>query len=136
MSHLLGPPLVPGNQVKELINGDEIFPHMQAAFMDNWIKTSGEVLHGEDDFPPIEPAGEQYAQAFKSSSSEGSEGVRLMYLLSIASARKNLHIANAYFVPDDLSVETIVRAQHRGVKVKILMPGTRIDTEPVSRASR
>jgi len=110
--------------------------HMQAAFMDNWIKTSGEVLHGEDYFPAIEPAGEHYAQVFKSSSSEGSESVRLMYLLSIASARKNLYISNAYFVPDDLSVKTIVRALHRGVKVKILMPGTRIDTEPVRRASR
>ncbi len=109
---------------------------MQAAFIDNWIKTSGEVLHGEDYFPPLEPAGEHYAQVFKSSSSEGSESVRLMYLLSIASARKNVYIANAYFVPDDLSVQTIVRALQRGVKVKILLPGTRIDTEPVRRASR
>lgn len=110
--------------------------HMQAAFMDNWIKTSGEVLHGEDYFPPIEPVGEHYAQVFKSSSSEGSESVRLMYLLSIASARKTVYIANAYFVPDDLSVQTIVRALQRGVKVKILMPGTRTDSEPVRRASR
>jgi cardiolipin synthase len=94
------------------------------------------VLHGEDYFPPIEPVGEHYAQVFKSSSSEGSESVRLMYLLSIASARKNVYIANAYFVPDDLSVQTIVRALQRGVKVKILLPGTRIDTEPVRRASR
>lgn len=110
--------------------------HMQAAFMDNWMKTSGEVLHGEDYFPPIEPVGEHYAQVFKSSSSEGSESVRLMYLLSIASARKTVYIANAYFVPDDLSVQTIVRALQRGVKVKILMPGTRTDSEPVRRASR
>jgi cardiolipin synthase len=110
--------------------------HMQAAFMDNWMKTSGEVLHGEDYFPPLKPVGEHYAQVFKSSSSEGSESVRLMYLLSIASARKTVYIANAYFVPDDLSVQTIVRALQRGVKVKILLPGTRIDTEPVRRASR
>jgi cardiolipin synthase len=110
--------------------------HMQAAFMDNWMKTSGEVLHGEEYFPPLKPVGEHYAQVFKSSSSEGSESVRLMYLLSIASARKNVYIANAYFVPDDLSIQTIVRALQRGVKVKILLPGTRIDTEPVRRASR
>ncbi len=110
--------------------------HMQAAFMDNWMKTSGEVLHGEEYFPPIEPVGEHYAQVFKSSSSAGSESVRLMYLLSIASARKTVYIANAYFVPDDLSIQTIVRALQRGVKVKILLPGSRIDTEPVRRASR
>lgn len=110
--------------------------HMQAAFLDNWMKTSGEVLHGEDYFPPLQPVGEHYAQVFKSSSNEGSESVRLMYLLSIAAARKTIYIANAYFVPDDLSVETLVRALKRGVKVRIILPGTRIDSEPVRRASR
>lgn len=110
--------------------------HMQAAFLDNWMKTSGEVLHGEDYFPPLQPVGEHYAQVFKSSANEGSESVRLMYLLSIASARKTIYIANAYFVPDDLSVETLVRALERGVKVRIILPGTRIDSEPVRRASR
>ena len=38
---------------------------------------------------------------FKSSASEASESVRLMYLLSIASAAESVRIANAYFVPDD-----------------------------------
>ena len=109
---------------------------MQAAFMDNWIKTSGEVLHGEEYFPPLKPVGEHYAQVFKSSATEGSESVRLMYLLSIASARKTIYIANAYFVPDDLSVETLIRALKRGVKVKILMPGTHTDSESVRSASR
>lgn len=109
---------------------------MQAAFLDNWIKTSGEVLHGEAYFPEIEPVGEHYAQVFKSSSSEGSESVRLLYLLSIASAEKTVYIANAYFVPDDLSLETLVQALQRGVRIRILLPGTRIDSEPVRRASR
>lgn len=109
---------------------------MQAAFLDNWIKTSGEVLHGEAYFPELEPAGEHYAQVFKSSSSEGSESVRLLYLLSIASAAKTVYIANAYFVPDDLSLETLVHALRRGVRVKILLPGKRIDSEPARRASR
>ena len=110
--------------------------HMQAAFMDNWIETRGAVLHGEAYFPALEPVGEHYAQMFKSSSTESSESVRLMYLLSIAAARKNVYISNAYFVPDDLSIETLVRALQRGVEVKIIMPGERTDTEPVRRASR
>lgn len=109
---------------------------MQAAFMDNWMKTSGEVLHGKEYFPELHKVGEHHAQVFKSSSAEGSESVRLMYLLSIASASKSVYIANAYFVPDDLSIETIVRALRRGVKVKILMPGTHTDSAPVRRASR
>lgn len=31
MAHLLGPPLVDGNRVTSLLNGDEIFPAMLAA---------------------------------------------------------------------------------------------------------
>jgi cardiolipin synthase len=109
---------------------------MQAAFMDNWMKTSGEVLHGEEYFPKAETPGEALAQVFKSSPGEGSESVRLMYLLSITSARQNLRIAAAYFVPDDLSLETLVEARRRGVRIEILLPGTKTDTKITGKASR
>ncbi|HBU29067.1 MAG TPA: hypothetical protein DEB56_04945 [Thiobacillus sp.] len=41
-------------------------------------------------------------------------------MLSIASVRRTVYLANAYFVPDDLSVQTIVRTLQRGVRVGIL----------------
>jgi cardiolipin synthase len=109
---------------------------MQAAFMDNWMKTSGEVLHGEEYFPEPVPRGEALAQVFKSSPGEGSDSVRLMYLLSITSARKNLRIAAAYFVPDDLSLQTLVEARERGVKIEVILPGNNTDTRLTERASR
>lgn len=109
---------------------------MQAAFIDNWIKTTGKVLHGSEYFPPLNKVGESYAQVFRSSPDEGAESVRLMYLLSIASARKTIDIANAYFVPDDLSLDTLVAALRRGVKVRILTPGKHTDSEIVRQASR
>lgn len=109
---------------------------MQAAFMDNWMKTQSKVLHGEDYFPRLEPVGSSGAQVFKSSPREGSESVRLMYLLSIASARGRLLIANSYFVPDDLSVDAFVAARKRGVDVEIIVPGTKIDSELTRKASR
>ena len=59
-----------------------------------------------------------------------------MYLLTIASAKESIFIANSYFVPDDLSVETIVAAAKRGVRVEIIVPGTKIDTEVTRKASR
>jgi cardiolipin synthase len=110
--------------------------HMQSAFMDNWIKARGEVLHGDDYFPDIPEAGSCLAQAFKSSAEEGSEGVRLMYLLSIACARQSIRIANSYFLPDDLSVQSLVDAGKRGVRVEIIVPGARTDASVVRRASR
>ena len=110
--------------------------HMQAAFMDNWMKSRGEVLHGDEYFPPLESRGEHLAQMFKSSSTEGSESVRLMYLVTIASAEKSILLANSYFVPDDLSIETLVAAANRGVRIEIIVPGKEIDTKITRRASR
>jgi cardiolipin synthase len=109
---------------------------MQAAFMDNWIETRSVVLHGDDYFPALEPVGPHIAQVFKSSSTEASESARLMYLLSIASASRSVRIGNAYFVPDRLSVETLVAAQRRGVRVEIIVPGRYSDAAVVRRASR
>jgi cardiolipin synthase A/B len=108
----------------------------QAAFMDNWLKTRSRVLHAEGYFPKLNPEGECRAQVFMSSPAEGSESARLMYLLTMASASKNIRIANAYFVPDDLSVETLVDARERGVKVEIIVPGEHIDTNVTRRAGR
>jgi len=109
---------------------------MQAAFMDNWMKSRGEVLHGDDYFPPLQPRGTHLAQMFKSSSTEGSESVRLMYLLTIASAETSILLANSYFVPDDLSIEMLVAAAKRGVRIDIIVPGKEIDTHTTRKASR
>src|SRR5512133_3458107 len=108
----------------------------QAAFMDNWLKTRSRVLQSQEYFPELAPVGSQRAQMFMSSPSEGSESARLMYLLSIASATESIRIASAYFVPDDLSVRTLVDARRRGVTLEIIVPGEHIDTEVTRRASR
>jgi cardiolipin synthase A/B len=110
--------------------------HMQAAFMDNWMETCGEVLHGEDYFPALEPVGSHPAQLFRSSADDGSESVRLMYLLAIASAERSVRIANAYFVPDTLAVRTLIEARRRGAEVELIVPGRHIDQKVVRRASR
>jgi cardiolipin synthase len=109
---------------------------MQAAFMDNWIQSRSTVLDGPEYFPEIPAAGTMKAQVFHSSKDGGSDSVRLMYLLSIAASRQSILIANAYFVPDDLSVKELVAARDRGVTVKVIVPGSYIDTETVRHASR
>jgi cardiolipin synthase len=109
---------------------------MQAIFMDNWTKTRAELLHGPAYFPALPPAGPALAQVFKSSAQEGSGAMRLMYLLSIASARRALYIANSYFVPDDLALTMLVTAKRRGVDVQILVPGPVTDVVITRRASR
>ena len=109
---------------------------MQAAFGDNWIKTRAQVLYGSAYYPELTQLGPSRAQVFKSSRGEGSESVRLMYLLSIASAEKNIRLQAAYFVPDDLAIDTLVTARKRGVKIEIIVPGPNTDSEIVQGASR
>ena len=109
---------------------------MQAAFSDNWIKTRAKVLFGQDYFPELKPAGSSWAQVFRSSRGEGSESVRLMYLLSIASATNTIRVQAAYFVPDDLAIETFLSARKRGVKIELIVPGPHSDAEIVQSASR
>jgi cardiolipin synthase len=109
---------------------------MQAAFTDNWIKTRSKVFFGSEYFPQLAPAGVSLAQVFKSSRGEGSESVRLMYLLSIASATRIIQLSAAYFVPDSLTIETLVAARRRGVQIEIIVPGPFIDARVVQRASR
>jgi cardiolipin synthase len=109
---------------------------MQAAFMDNWIKTRALILHGPEYFPPIDTAGPHLAQTFRSSSDDGSESVRLMYLLSLSSAQESIRLSASYFVPDSLAIATFVAARERGVTVEIIVPGRHIDAPLVRRASR
>jgi cardiolipin synthase len=108
---------------------------LQAAFMDNWNKINPEILHGEEYFPYITPAGISLAQVFKSSPEEGSSSVRLMYLYSIVHAQKSIMIANAYFVPDSHVRKLLIEARKRGVKIEVIVPGDKIDTEIARRAS-
>jgi cardiolipin synthase len=109
---------------------------MQAVFMDNWIKASGNVLHGAEYFPEIARSGEGLAHMFSSSPSGGSDDMQLMYLMAITAATRTIHLSSAYFVPDKLTINAIVEAARRGVKVQIITPGKRIDTHTVREASR
>jgi cardiolipin synthase len=59
-----------------------------------------------------------------------------MYLLSIAAAQKRILLEQAYFVPDDLTIELLVAARKRGVTIEIITPGPETDKEVVRRASR
>ncbi|MDB6076183.1 MAG: phospholipase D/Transphosphatidylase, partial [Verrucomicrobiaceae bacterium] len=99
-----------------------VVAQLQQAFMDNWLQTRACVLHGDDYFPSLTPAGNITAQGFLSSACEGADSARLMFLFSIAAARKTIRIANAFFIPDDLMIRTLVAAAKRGVQIEVIAP--------------
>nr|WP_295942989.1 phospholipase D-like domain-containing protein [uncultured Acidovorax sp.] len=118
-----------------LVRGPAV-AQMQATFLDNWLKVTGKVLHGEAYFPAIASAGGQKAQMFSSSPSSGSESMQLMYHLAITAAERSIDLSVAYFVPDDLTRKLLMDALARGVRVRLVTPGEHTDTETVKAASR
>ncbi len=76
------------------------------------------------------------AQVFKSSAGEGSESVRLMYLLSIAAAGNPSASRTPTSSPTTSPCLPCARRAARGVRIEIIVPGHVIDTPVVGHASR
>lgn len=113
-----------------------VVAQLQAAFNDNWIKTTGQVLNGPSYFPALQALGEMDAHVFVASPSGGSESMHLMYLLAIAAAGTTIDLAASYFVPDKLLIGALIAALARDVCVRIMLPGPHIDALTVKIASK
>jgi len=109
---------------------------MQSIFSEDWTFTTGEVLAGDKFYPRIEPAGEVAAQAIKVSRGDSSSLAAMLYYVAIQSARKSIHIQNAYFVPSRQIRQALIAAARRGVDVRIMVPGKHIDEPLVRMASQ
>ncbi|MEP7186748.1 MAG: phospholipase D-like domain-containing protein [Rhodanobacter sp.] len=109
---------------------------LQAGFMDNWIKTTGRVLHSDLYYPPLKSAGDKGMHLFVSSPAGGSASMHLMYLLAVAAAVKSIDLQAAYFIPDRLMVDAFIAARRRGARIRLLVPGRYIDSVLVRMASK
>jgi cardiolipin synthase len=107
---------------------------MQAIFADNWLATTGEVLLGDAYYPDPPRAGNTAVQAFASSPDGGSTNMQLLYLMAIYGARRSIDLEAAYFIPDELTKTALRDALHRGVKIRIVVPGAHVDS-PVARGA-
>jgi cardiolipin synthase len=113
-----------------------VVTQMQFAFMDNWVKSRGELLTGLDYFPQIKPRGDHITQVIKSSPSEGISTVKLLYIISIVAAERSIYINNAYFVPDPDTIRALEGAVRRGVDVRVVIPGDKTDVPIARQAGR
>jgi cardiolipin synthase len=108
------------------LEGPAVVP-LQSGFAHNWQQTTGELLSGDAFYPLIEGRGPLSVQTLLSSPETGASNVRTMYYLSIVCARESIFIANPYFVPDPVAIETLIEARQRGVDVRIMVSGIRND---------
>ena len=108
---------------------------VEAAFYENFIETAGAVTPELDDTTlDTDETGRSFA--LRSSPTGGSNDLKRLYLLAIASARRSLDITTPYFVPDESSQWSLKEAVSRGVRIRILVEGDITDAMPVKYASR
>ena len=109
------------------MEGEGVTP-LQTGFAQNWMKTTTELITGFEFYPPVEERpGKLSVQTVMSSPETGTSTVRTFYYLSIAAARRSIHIANPYFVPDQGAIDLLLQAKRRGVDVRIMVAGIHND---------
>jgi len=111
---------------------------LEASFYENWIESGG------TEAPRLDPEPAEQRQATPgartvvawSNFSGGASNVKLLYLLSIASARRTIDIQSPYIVLDSSLQWSLTQARSRGVRVRLLTDGEHTDAGPVKAASR
>jgi cardiolipin synthase len=108
------------------LEGPAVVP-LQTGFAYNWQKTTGELLSGSVYYPEIGSRGRLRTQTIMSSPETGGSIIRTVYYLSIVCARTSIDIANPYFVPDPVALDTLIDAKRRGIRVRIMVSGINND---------
>ena len=108
-----------------------IVSRLQAAFAENWIEETGEIMAGEKYFPHLAAAGSTTAHLAYTKPTGGVSSVQILYYLAIKAARHEIIVQNPYLLPDDESVDALAEAVKRGVDVRIMVPATASTDSPV-----
>jgi cardiolipin synthase len=101
-----------------------VVAEFQKLFLDTWQLQKGPKLSGRNYFPDLKAAGNALVRAVASSPGESNRLTFVLYVAAITFSERSLHVTNAYFVPDDQTVNALRDAAGRGVDVKIVLPGT------------
>ena len=109
--------------------------NVEAAFHENWIETGGVV---DPDVLPHDNELNGPAQSIVvwSSPEGGTNAMKLLYLLSIAAARRTLDIQSPYLITDETTRWSLSDARQRGVRIRLLIEGDITDAKPVKFAGR
>jgi cardiolipin synthase len=108
---------------------------LEASFFENWVEAGGR------DAPELdlgEPPGPGHSRSLViwSNPIGGVSNVKLLFLYSIAGARRTIDIQSPYFIPDGSAQRAIADARRRGVEVRVLTDGDVTDVKSVKHASR
>jgi len=116
-------PSIPWRDTDVRIEGP-VVAEFQKLFLETWQSQKGPKLSGPNYFPDLKAVGNAFVRAVGSSPGETNRLTFVLYVSAIAFSEKSLHVTNAYFAPDDETVDALHDAARRGVDVKIILPGT------------
>ena len=107
------------------------------AFAENWIEATDEIpgvahvpeaSRGFDDGVDV--------QVTRGTPTGGPTGTAQLFYAAVAGARRRLWITTAYFAPDPAFEDALCNAAGRGVDVRILVNGQKVDKEVARKAGQ
>ena len=132
-----------GNTVEETIAWRDtdlriegpVVGELQKLFMETWEKQHGEPLAEKEYFPALQAQGKEIVRAIGSTPDDPYSLMFLTLISAIGNAEKQVELTQAYFVPDQQLMKSLVDAAGRGVDVKLILP-SHTDSQHAFHAGR
>ena len=112
-----------------------VVAEFQKAFMATWQKQHGQTLAEKAYYPTLTRQGIDIVRAIASTPDDPYSQIYLTLISAIGNAEKQVHLTNAYFVPDPQLLTALTDAAARGVEVKLILP-SHSDSDLVFHAGR
>lgn len=103
------------------INGP-VVAEFQKLFLDTWQRQHGAALPARNYYPPLSKQGNEIVRAIGSVANDPDSPIYLTLLSAINHAEQQVHLTNAYFVPNPALIDALTGAAARGVDVKLILP--------------
>jgi cardiolipin synthase len=112
-----------------------VVAEMQKLFVETWTKQHGKPLAAKTYFPALHAQGNDIVRAIGSTPDDPYSLIYLTLISAIGNAEKQVHLTNAYFVPDPQLLKSLIDAAGRGVDVRLMLP-SHSDSAMVFHAGR
>jgi len=111
---------------------------LQTAFAENWLESTSQILADASVFPKVPRAATEKAGlvVIGTPSPARSSPARVLFQVVLASAHQSIDINSPYFLPDSSARRELIAAAGRGVRVRIITPGSASNHPIARRASR
>ncbi len=108
---------------------------LQKLYMETWAKQHGKPLAHRDYFPALAARGKDIVRAIGSTPDDPYSLIYLTLVSAIGNAERQVHLTQAYFVPDPQLLKSLTDAAGRGVDVRLILP-SHSDSDSTFHAGR